>query len=537
MANRFWVGGSGTWNGSATTHWSTTSGGSNGASAPTATDDVIFDASSGTGTVTMGAAKCKSLDASTTSILTWSFVNNSCTVSGDVTFKAGLTFTGNYAVVCKGTGSQLFTSGGNTIRSLSIDATSAGKYTIQDNLSVSNLFTISSGSFDANNHDISTGCFNISNSTSLTVTMGSGTWTLTGDNGTYTDIWTIGPNPSFVTIVPNTSTIKFTNSSSATKNFLGAGKTYNNIWFTGTGTGQYNISDSNTFNDFKDDNSATHTLNFIHGTTQTVTSWTVSGSAGHPITLSSDTTSAFTLSKSSGTVTSDYLNISYSTATGGATWNAGNNSIDNGNNTGWNFFVPTYKLTVAVGTFILTGISSLFSRGRSLVTAVTAFTLTGVSILAHCGRNITVTVGSFSLSGISIITSFGRHMITLVSTFSLTGINSSFVYGRRIITNVGSFTLTGINSSFVKVLRVITTVASFSLTGLPIKIKGRGTWLIRNVARPTSSMINTIKVSSGETWASITSTWATETRTWLDVSQLLKNTTRQSSSITNQDKP
>jgi hypothetical protein len=46
MANRFWVGGSGTWDASDTSHWSATSGGSSGASVPTVSDDVTFDANS-----------------------------------------------------------------------------------------------------------------------------------------------------------------------------------------------------------------------------------------------------------------------------------------------------------------------------------------------------------------------------------------------------------------------------------------------------------------------------------------------------------
>ena len=50
MANRYWVLGSGTWDTTTTTNWSTTSGGLGGASAPTSADDVIFDANSNVGT-------------------------------------------------------------------------------------------------------------------------------------------------------------------------------------------------------------------------------------------------------------------------------------------------------------------------------------------------------------------------------------------------------------------------------------------------------------------------------------------------------
>jgi hypothetical protein len=53
MASRFWVGGTGTWDASDTTHWSATSGGATGASVPTTTDTVTFNGSSGGGTVTV----------------------------------------------------------------------------------------------------------------------------------------------------------------------------------------------------------------------------------------------------------------------------------------------------------------------------------------------------------------------------------------------------------------------------------------------------------------------------------------------------
>jgi hypothetical protein len=60
MADRYWVGGSGSW--SSTAKWSTSSGGSGGASVPTAADSVFFTASSDSGaaiTVTLtGASTC-----------------------------------------------------------------------------------------------------------------------------------------------------------------------------------------------------------------------------------------------------------------------------------------------------------------------------------------------------------------------------------------------------------------------------------------------------------------------------------------------
>jgi hypothetical protein len=53
MASRFWVGGTGTWDGSDTTHWAATSGGAGGQSVPGSADTVTLDGSSGGGTVTV----------------------------------------------------------------------------------------------------------------------------------------------------------------------------------------------------------------------------------------------------------------------------------------------------------------------------------------------------------------------------------------------------------------------------------------------------------------------------------------------------
>ena len=43
MADRYWVGGTGTWNSSNTANWSATSGGASGASVLTSADNVLFN--------------------------------------------------------------------------------------------------------------------------------------------------------------------------------------------------------------------------------------------------------------------------------------------------------------------------------------------------------------------------------------------------------------------------------------------------------------------------------------------------------------
>ena len=55
MATKYWIGGTGTWDNTNNTNWSTSSGGSNDTTHPTSGDAVILDAASGGGTVTLGA--------------------------------------------------------------------------------------------------------------------------------------------------------------------------------------------------------------------------------------------------------------------------------------------------------------------------------------------------------------------------------------------------------------------------------------------------------------------------------------------------
>ncbi len=56
MAARFWVGGTGTWDSSDTTHWAASTGAGGGQPVPTSADSVTFDGSSGGGTVTVNHA-------------------------------------------------------------------------------------------------------------------------------------------------------------------------------------------------------------------------------------------------------------------------------------------------------------------------------------------------------------------------------------------------------------------------------------------------------------------------------------------------
>lgn len=52
---------------------------------------------------------------------------------------------------------------------------------------------------------------------------------------------------------------------------------------------------------------------------------------------------------------------------------------------------------------------------------------------------------------------------------------------------------------------------------------------LTNISKPTTTLTNSSKVSFGETWDTWTITWATETRTWDELSSLIDNTSKPTS--------
>lgn len=58
-----------------------------------------------------------------------------------------------------------------------------------------------------------------------------------------------------------------------------------------------------------------------------------------------------------------------------------------------------------------------------------------------------------------------------------------------------------------------------------------------NTSKPTTSLINTTKVSFAELWSTITSTWASETRTWDMTGSLFTNPAKPTTTISNTSKP
>lgn len=333
MANRYWVGGTANWDGTAGTKWALTSGGAGGEPVPTSADDVFFDGASGANTVTISSGNTGAKSITCTGFTGTLAGTAAITVSGSITFVAGMTMTysGNLTLNATAT----ITSAGKTIGRLTVNG-SGITVTLGDALLSSDQVIVTRGTFDTANFNVTCAAFSSNNSNTRTLTFGSSTITATTGAGPTVDAWNTSTTTG-LTVTSNTCTFSATRS--AAKSFNGGGFDFNGMTLNQGGAGALTIVGSNTFSNITNIYSATGatTITFTSGTTTTLSNFTASGAAGKVLTLNTTTTSAATLSKAIGIVNVDYLNISYSTVTGGAIWYAGANSTDSGNNTGWIF--------------------------------------------------------------------------------------------------------------------------------------------------------------------------------------------------------
>jgi hypothetical protein len=333
---RYWVGDTGNWD--APGEWSDQSGGSSGFTAPLAQDTVIFDGSSFSTTGFTVTANSKYLGkdisfASVTNNPTISFGTLATVIMGDLTFKSGMTISGTQSLAFTGYTTQSLVSDG-VILSMAINpGNSSTILNISDNFnSTSSISNNLAGRINL-----------LADTTCTTYVSSSGTATNSFGNGTLTVTSTGTVFQTAGTTIAGNSTIVINNTTSTAKTVAGGGKTYNNIVFSGD---NITVTGNNTFNNFAVNNAGlTNGLKLTAGSTQIVSSFSTNGADSSLAILTSTTTSPATLSKASGIVAVDYMNISYSTASGGATWYAGSNSTEGAGNSGWLFSDPVLTYT------------------------------------------------------------------------------------------------------------------------------------------------------------------------------------------------
>lgn len=220
MADRYWVGGTANWDGTAGTKWATTSGGAGGASVPTSSDDVFFDANSGAGTVTIAIGNNGAKSINCTGFTGTITGTTNIIVAGSVTLVSGMTYTHTGRVTFSA--DATLTTAGKTFSSVTVDG---GTITVQlgDALTSQGDVTVTRGTFTTNNFSVTATQLASSNTNTRTINLGSSTVTLSGSTtpigfGTATNL----------TFNAGTSTIN--SNHTLTQNFnLGADLTFYNI--------------------------------------------------------------------------------------------------------------------------------------------------------------------------------------------------------------------------------------------------------------------------------------------------------------------
>lgn len=197
MANRYWVGGAGTWNSTNTANWSDTSGGAGGFSAPTSADDVYFDAASNAGNYTVTTTNqmfCRNFNVAgpAAGTLTFSNTTNSFNIFGSVVHAASGVAYGSSLVLLyssTATGNTVTTNGFSFNVNNNFNGV-GGEWTLQDDLNTTTNRAVNliNGSLNLNNNIINCGLFGSNFNNVRELHFGTGKINVTGNN---TAVWNV----------------------------------------------------------------------------------------------------------------------------------------------------------------------------------------------------------------------------------------------------------------------------------------------------------------------------------------------------------
>lgn len=341
---QYWHVGTGSWS-DASKWFTATNGGGSAGRVPLPQDDVYFDADSfdSSGVITVNCPRIgKSLDMSAVNQAVTFTMNNDTITHGSYVLGNNITRSGNYITYLNGRGSHNLNTYVKSIYRLIINS---GTYLNLSDLTLPTTSYNNAINMNGNSILVPTLDFNDYNVTAARITLtinsnvlylGNGTISLYINDGSW-----IFEAYSANTINCEQSTIKLIPASGSSNIiFTGGGKTFYNVWFSGSHTGNFDIAGSNTYNEIKIDPG--RKVRVTAGTTQTFNKLTAVGTAlTGMITITSVTNASHILSLASGQpdVECDYLSLSYSQATASKFY-AGSNSTDGGNNTGWMFTDP-----------------------------------------------------------------------------------------------------------------------------------------------------------------------------------------------------
>jgi hypothetical protein len=240
VSNRYWVGGTGTWNTSSTTNWSTSSGGASGASVPTAADSVFFD-QAGTYTVTCtGALACNDFTVSAGTVTFANGTGPTWSIAGSVSLVAGTVWTATGTKTFIATSAKTITTNGVNFPGNCTFNGVGGSWTLGSALSTTIYdIVVTNGTFDTSstgNYSVTCGSLTSSNTNVRTINLNASTVSaLSGTTFTTSTSLTFNAGTSQINVTSNNIT------------FAGGGQTFYNVSFT-SGAATPAITGANTFN-------------------------------------------------------------------------------------------------------------------------------------------------------------------------------------------------------------------------------------------------------------------------------------------------
>ncbi len=327
----YWIGDGGDWNDPA--HWSLSSGGSSTACLPTERDSVYFDANSFSTT----DQEANINNDAACALMDWTGVTNmpklncwsTLTVNGSLILSSNMNADiSGYIRFTSGNAGNIVDLAGHGVMALYFAG--AGEYALNSNLNVMNEVQINSGTFNTNDYNITLAGFGggtIASYGAAPRTINLGSSVINVDN------WRIMDSNN-LTLNAGSSTIEY---SGQAWEFYGGHQHYNDIIIYPNMWGSpITISASNTFNTLE---IKPGTILWLEdSTTQKATNFIASGEIGDHIYVKSTTDGArAAIAQTSGDFCSDYLILQDIEAAGSNDFYAGGNSIDLGNNAGWNF--------------------------------------------------------------------------------------------------------------------------------------------------------------------------------------------------------
>lgn len=252
MANRYWVGGTGSWSGTNTANWSTSSGGASGASVPTSADDVFFDANSGTGTATITTSNMTVKSLNCTGYTGTLAGTAAISIAGSVTWGSGMTLTYSGTLTVSGTGT--YTSNGKSRAGTTIISGSGITVTLGDAYTSTGSLNVNFGTFDTAGYALTALAINSNTSSTRAITLNSSAVTLTSTG------FSASTGVSSLTFNAGTSTITL---SSTTAKSIGTTSGTNSLTFydvIATGAGTLTLNNNCTYNSLTVSNTSANSI-------------------------------------------------------------------------------------------------------------------------------------------------------------------------------------------------------------------------------------------------------------------------------------